>query len=399
MKRGFGRACGRRIHHAADLRRGGQFLMSQRGQFRMSLDSALGSNSRDRSSAVLPARTSSISWRRYSAGYLRPRFVIVATSSQEVRCPRNRGNSRYPCPSRAPPCDPSAFARASSVSPSRPGRAGASIPRCSSASFAAFQRPQLRLRRGVDPRLLRQPPQKLQVVLAAHPSHDAPHRRVRLQGRRVDAQRLPPKQPRLRKPLQYPAEHRLVRLQIDPPPRPRDRRMVRRCVRGRKEQERPQAPRIVRPPGDLPLRGERLEIPDQLQAEIAPRGQPPTAPDRRVEPGAPFLHELVELPLFQNPVQAPIEGMGLALGQVRRGDPNLSGLLPRCPSKRHAGNSINPAVTHPGARHRSPRSSRGHPSGFHSTRVPLPGVVRGLNAATPVRGRRSRTPDRIADAE
>ena len=70
---------------------------------------------------------------------------------------------------------------------------------------------------------------------------NAPHRRVRFQRRRIDADRLPDDQTRFRQPLQNPREDRLVRLHVDQPARPRQRRMIRRRLGQLQVQERPQA--------------------------------------------------------------------------------------------------------------------------------------------------------------
>ena len=61
------------------------------------------------------------------------------------------------------------------------------------------------------------------------PPHNRAHRRVRLQRRCINANPLPPQQPTIRQQLQHPAEHLLMRLHIDQPPRARNRRMI-RCL-------------------------------------------------------------------------------------------------------------------------------------------------------------------------
>ena len=99
-------------------------------------------------------------------------------------------------------------------------------------------------------RCLRQTGQERRVVLARVPTHDAPHCRVRLQRRRVDAQRLPRNQLRLRQLLQHPPEDRLMRLDRQQTSRARDCRMVQRRRRRRQAQEHPHAQRIGRAPRD-----------------------------------------------------------------------------------------------------------------------------------------------------
>src|SRR2546427_582754 len=66
-----------------------------------------------------------------------------------------------------------------------------------------------------NPRFLRQPPEKLLIVLARLPAHNRAQGRVRLQGRGIDAHRLPPQQALFRQQLQHPAEHRLIGFHVD----------------------------------------------------------------------------------------------------------------------------------------------------------------------------------------
>ena len=70
-----------------------------------------------------------------------------------------------------------------------------------------------------SPRTPRQTPHERLVGFARVPPLDAPHRRVRFQRRRIDADRLAPHQPRVGEPLQHPRENRHVRLHVDQPPR------------------------------------------------------------------------------------------------------------------------------------------------------------------------------------
>jgi hypothetical protein len=56
---------------------------------------------------------------------------------------------------------------------------------------------------------------------------DAPHGRVRLEGRRIDRHGLAGEQSGLDESLLHPREHRPVRLEIDQPSRPRNGRVVR----------------------------------------------------------------------------------------------------------------------------------------------------------------------------
>ncbi len=100
---------------------------------------------------------------------------------------------------------------------------------------------QLRPRRRLHTRRFRQPPNERLVGFARVPTLDAPHRRVRFQRRRIDADRLPDDQTRFRQALQNPREDRLVRLHVDQPARPRQRRVIRRRLGQLQVQERPQA--------------------------------------------------------------------------------------------------------------------------------------------------------------
>ena len=100
---------------------------------------------------------------------------------------------------------------------------------------------QLRPRRRLHTRRFRQPTNERLVGFARVPTLDAPHRRVRFQRRRINADRLPDDQTRFRQALQNPREDRLVRLHVDQPARPRQRRVIRRRLGQLQVQERPQA--------------------------------------------------------------------------------------------------------------------------------------------------------------
>ena len=172
-------------------------------------------------------------------------------------------------------------------------------------------------RRCLNAGSLRQAGQERRVVFTRVTSNDTPHRRVGFQHRRIDAQRLPPDQARLRQLLQHPREDRLMSLDRKQAPRPRDRRMVGRRHRCRQMQKRPQAQRIGRAPRDGPLRAQPFEVPDKQQSEIAARRQ--TRPShRRVERRAQSFDERVEACRLENPVQSLIERMPCALRQIRR---------------------------------------------------------------------------------
>ena len=90
-------------------------------------------------------------------------------------------------------CGPSASDRPSSSRSSRPGPAAISTP-CStpSCSSGAGRNEQIRPRRYLHPGRLGQTPHERLVGFARVPTLNAPHRRVRFQRRRIDADRLPP---------------------------------------------------------------------------------------------------------------------------------------------------------------------------------------------------------------
>ena len=173
-----------------------------------------------------------------------------------------------------------------------------------------------------DARRLREPRQPRLVRVARVPTHDASHRRVGFERRRVDPNRVPLHQVGVRQPLQHPREHRLVRLDVDQPARARQGRMVRRRLVQRKVQELPAAQRIGRAPRDGPLRVQAFKIAEQQQSDIAPRRQtrPPDAVG--VERRALCLDEGVEARVVQDAIQPRVEWMPGALRQIRRGDPH-----------------------------------------------------------------------------
>ena len=174
---------------------------------------------------------------------------------------------------------------------------------------------QLFPRRRLDPRCLRQPPQKLLVAFSRVPPHNRPQRGVRFQRGRIDSPRLPLQQSFLRQYPQHPGEHFLVRFHIHQPPRPRDRGMIRRLLIQPYPQKPPQRQRVIGPPGDPALRIDPFEIPDQQQPKVHSRHQARPPPFFRIEPPAPPLHELVETALFQQLVQTLIKRMTRALRQ------------------------------------------------------------------------------------
>ena len=173
----------------------------------------------------------------------------------------------------------------------------------------------------------RQSAQKRVVAFARIPAHDAPQRRVRLQRRRIDADRLPLEQAGVGYPLQHPGEDRLVRLDVDPAPRPPDRRVVGRGLRQRDVEELPQAQRIGRPPRHRPFRCQAFEVAEQQHPKVAARRQRRTADSVGVELRALRLDEGIEAGLVEHAVQSFVERVARGPCQVRVGHPHRR--LPR----------------------------------------------------------------------
>ena len=132
---------------------------------------------------------------------------------------------------------------------------------------------------------------------------------------------LPLTRLRRRQHLEDPREHRAVRLQIDQPARPRDRRVLGRRLVESQPQKPAQGQRIGGPPRNPPLRIDALEIADQQQPEVHAGRQTRAPQRRRVERRALRFDELVKPVLVENPIQPLIERMPAGGGQLVRGDP------------------------------------------------------------------------------
>src|SRR5207248_9391921 len=154
-----------------------------------------------------------------------------------------------------------------------------------------------------NPRFLRQPPEKLLIVLARLPSHNRTQGRVRLQGRGIDAHRLPLQQALFRQELQHPAEHRLMGFHVDQPSGAGDRRVVGRRLVQPRSQKTAQCQRVRTPTCAATLAADAFKIPDELQTEVPPRRQTRPPHPLRVEPGALLFHPFVKAALFQQSVQ------------------------------------------------------------------------------------------------
>ena len=182
--------------------------------------------------------------------------------------------------------------------------------------------PRQRLPRGrANARRLRQTLQELLVGLSGIPTHDAPHRRVRFQRRRVDRNHLSAQKTRLRQALLDPGEHVTVGFQVDQPPGPRDRRMFRGPLLQPKPQEAPHPKRVRCTPRHPTLGVQALEVPHQQEPKVASRGQARTPQNRRIEPAASRFHESVEALGLQRSIQTRIERMPRAPRQIARRHP------------------------------------------------------------------------------
>ena len=118
-------------------------------------------------------------------------------------------------------------------------------------------------------------------------------------------------------------------LYVDPPPRARQRRVIRRRRGQLQVQERPQTQRIGHPPRNPPLRRQTLEIADEQHPEIPTRTQTRTAQPVRVESRAQLLDERIESGIRQDPVQPLEVRMPVARRKVRRVHPHRRRLARR----------------------------------------------------------------------
>jgi hypothetical protein len=132
-------------------------------------------------------------------------------------------------------------------------------------------------------------------------------------------------------------EHPLVRLHVDQPTCPRNRRVIWRRLVQFQAEKAPDRQRVRRSPRHTTLRSQPFEVPHQHHPEVPPRGQTRPTHVRSVEPAARGLDERVEGVRRQNLIQTLIEGVARALGQVARRNPHR--VLRSFPflSHRHAG--------------------------------------------------------------
>src|ERR1019366_4294056 len=129
-----------------------------------------------------------------------------------------------------------------------------------------------------------------------------------------------------------------MRLHIDQPPCPRDRRVIRRLLVKPDSQKPPQPERIRRSPSDPALRIDSFKIPNQQQSEIDSRhqGWPPVVCGVKLR--ALLLRERIELSIFQQFIHSLVERMAWPLRQFIVADPQplLPLSAPSCPH-RHRG--------------------------------------------------------------
>ena len=184
---------------------------------------------------------------------------------------------------------------------------------------------------------LGQPRQQRVVAFARIPAHDAPHRRVGFQRRRIDPDRVPLDEVGVGQPLQHPRKHRLVRLEVNQAAGARQCRVVRRDLMQREIQKGADTQRIGRPPRDRALRVEAFKIPEQQQPEIPARRQTRPADRGGIERRALPLDEGIKTRLVEHAIQSRIERVPRTHRQIRGGDPHRR--LPRVPASfahRHA---------------------------------------------------------------
>ena len=138
---------------------------------------------------------------------------------------------------------------------------------------------------------------------------------------------LPVTRLRVGQPLQYPGEDRQVRLDVDPSPRARHRRVVRRRFVQRDVQELSDAQGISGSPRHRPLRVQALEIAEQQHPDVPARRQTRPADSVGVERRALLLDEGIEAGLIEHTIQSLVERVARAPRQVRAGHPHRR--LPR----------------------------------------------------------------------
>ena len=181
---------------------------------------------------------------------------------------------------------------------------------------------QLRPGRGGDARRRRDPGQPRLIRLARVPAHDAAHRGVGFERRRINPNGAPVHEVGVRQLVQHPGEDRLMRLHVDQPPRARQRRVVRRRLVQLQVQKLPNTQRVGGAPCDGALRVQAFKVAQQQQPEIPPRRQTRATDVVGIERGALRFNERVEARVIEHAVQPRVEGMPGAPREIGRRDPH-----------------------------------------------------------------------------
>ena len=135
--------------------------------------------------------------------------------------------------------------------------------------------------------------------------------------------------------LQHPGKQIPMRLEIDQPARPRDRRMIRRRLGEGEAQEVAERQRIRRAPRDGALRVQPFEVPDQQQPEVDPRRQPRPAHRLGVKRRAPRLGEVIKATVTQQLIQPRVKRMTGRRRQLGRRHPHGRLSIARSFAHRH----------------------------------------------------------------
>ena len=175
--------------------------------------------------------------------------------------------------------------------------------------------------RRLDPRGLGEPRQERLIALAGVTAHDAPHRGIGFQRRRVDRNRAAVQQASRDQSLLDPRKDGSMRVDIDQPASARDRRVVRRRLLEAESHEPANGQRIGRTPRDAAFRIETFEVADQQQPEIASRFQTRAPHGRGIESPTLVFRKPVDSLGIENRIQLGVERVTRRRGQVGRGDP------------------------------------------------------------------------------
>ena len=175
--------------------------------------------------------------------------------------------------------------------------------------------------RRLDPRGLGEPRQERLIALAGVTAHDAPHRGIGFQRRRVDRNRAAFQQASSDQPLLDPRKDGSMRVDIDQPAGTRDRRVIWRRLLDAESHEPADGQRIGRTPRDAAFRIETFEVADQQQPEIASRFQTRPPHRRGIESPALVFRKPVEPLGIEDRIQLGVERVTRRRGQVGGRDP------------------------------------------------------------------------------